>query len=202
MRTLAAAVLSIACVAGAEAQVIRVAGTVKDDDGRPVRGAIVTAENPDQAPPRLTTTSNEKGEFGFIGIRRGAWTFSAEAPGHESFRLRRPISPGRQEPIQITLPRIAAPAAQPLDGTNAPEILQRIERAQSMAEVGNVDGAIAAWREILAKVPGLTSAYLQIGALYERKPDPDRAIAAYKQLLEMEPANAKAIAAIEKLGKK
>ena len=56
----------------AEAQVIRVAGTIKDDAGRPVRGASIVAENPDHSPPRLTTTSNDKGEFGFIGVRRGA----------------------------------------------------------------------------------------------------------------------------------
>ena len=52
---------------------------------------------------------------------------------------------------------------------------------------------------MLAKVPALTSVHLQLGALYERKPDPERALAAYRQLLELEPGNAKAIAAIARL---
>src|SRR5262245_10585985 len=198
----AAALLSIVCAASVEAQVIRVAGTIKDDDGHPVRGAIVTAENPDQTPPRLTTTSNDKGQFGFIGIRRGLWTFSVDAPGFEPVRFRKQVATGRQEPVQVTLGKAASAVAQPLDGTNAAEILQRIDRAESLASSGDVDGAIAAWREVIAKVPGLTSAHLQIGALYERKPDPEQALAAYRRLLEIEPANQKALAAIERLGKR
>ncbi len=197
----AAALISMLCAAGADAQVIRVSGTIKDDAGHPVRGAIVTAENPDQAPARLTATSNDKGQFGFIGIRRGQWMFSIEAPGHEPVRFRRPVAAGRQQPIEITLERTAAPAALPLDGTNAGDILQRIDRAESLASSGNVDGAIAEWREILTKVPALTSAHLQIGALYERKPDPEQALAAYRRLLEIEPGNVKALAAVERIGK-
>jgi tetratricopeptide (TPR) repeat protein len=202
LRALSAAALSVAFAASVEAQVIRVAGTIKDDAGHPIRGAIVTAENPDQAPSRLTTTSNDKGEFGFIGIRRGLWMFSIDAPGHEAVRFRRQVAAGRQEPIQVTLSKTATPTALPLDGTNAGDILQRIDRAESLSSSGDVDGAIAAWREVLAKVPRLTSAHLQIGALYERKPDVERALAAYRQLLAIEPANAKALAAIERLAKR
>ncbi|HEY7501935.1 MAG TPA: carboxypeptidase regulatory-like domain-containing protein [Vicinamibacterales bacterium] len=201
-RTALAAALSIVFAASASAQVIRVSGTIRDDSGHPVRGAVVTAENPDQAPPRLTTTSNDKGQFGFIGIRRGLWTIRVDAPGHEAVTFRRQVAAGRQEPMLVTLSRTAAPAALPLDGTNAADILQRIDRAESLASSGDLDGAIAAWREVLSKVPTLTTAHLQIGALYERKPDPDRALAAYKQLLEIEPANAKAIAAVERLSKR
>ena len=69
MRVMLAAALVVAAAAAAEAQVIRVAGTIKDDAGAPVRGASIVAENPDNSPPRLTTTSNEKGAFGFIGTR-------------------------------------------------------------------------------------------------------------------------------------
>ena len=48
-------------------------------------------------------------------------------------------------------------------------------------------------------VPALTSVHLQLGALYERKPDLERALAAYRQLLAIEPGNARALAAIERL---
>jgi len=200
---LAAPVVCILCAPGAHAQVIRVAGTVKDDAGRSVRGAVITAENPDQAPPRLSTTSNDKGQFGFLGIRRGLWTFTVEAPGYEVVRFRRPVAPGpRQEPLEVRLVRNATRPALPLDGTQAAEIQERIDRAESMASSGDLDGAIAAWREVLAKVPALTSIHLRIGALYERQPDPERALAAYRQLLEIEPGNEKARAAVERLSPK
>jgi tetratricopeptide (TPR) repeat protein len=194
--------LCLAGVHAAQAQVIRVPGTVKDDAGRPVRGAIITAENPDQAPPRLSTTSNEKGQFGLIGIRRGLWTITVEAPGFEPTRFRRQVATGRQEPVDVRLARSLMPAALPLDGTKASEIQQRIDRAESLASSGDLDGAIAAWREVLAKVPALTSVHLRIGALYERKPDPERALAAYRQLLEIEPGNDKAHAAVARLNAK
>ena len=37
----------------------------------------------------------------------------------------------------------------------------------------------------LARVPALTSVHLQLGALFERKPDTERAFAAYRQLLAL-----------------
>jgi hypothetical protein len=40
---------------------------------------------------------------------------------------------------------------------------------------------------------------MQVGALYERKPDPARALASYRKLLELEPGNARAQAAVERL---
>ena len=61
---------------------------------------------------------------------------------------------------------------------------------------GDLDGAILAWREVLSTVPALTSVHLQIGALYERQQDLERARATYRHLLELEPGNAKALAAI------
>jgi hypothetical protein len=201
-KAFAAALLVLAAVAHAQAQVIRVAGTIRDDNGRPVRGAAITAENPDHTPPRLMTTSNDKGEFGFIGIRRGVWTMSVEAPGFESLQFRRPIGTGRQQSIDLRLVRTATPVSLPLDGLKASEIQQRIDRAESLASNGDLDGAIAAWRDVLAKVPALSSVHLRLGALYERKPDPERARAAYRQLLVLEPGNATAIAAIARLDDK
>jgi tetratricopeptide (TPR) repeat protein len=196
--------LAVFVAAGAaQAQVIRLAGTVRDDGGRAVRGAVIVAENPDQAPPRLTTTSNEKGQFGFIGIRRGVWTISVEAPGYEVVRFRRQVAPGpRQEPLDVRLAKTAVPASLPLDNTKASDIQERIDRAESLASNNDLDGAIAAWRDVLSKVPGLTSVHLRIGALYERKPDPERALAAYRQLLEIEPDNASARAAVDRLSAK
>src|SRR5262245_23565206 len=114
VRIFAAVTITMVCMATAslsEAQIIRLAGTVKDDTGRPVRAATITAENPDQAPSRLASTSNEKGQFGFIGIRRGLWTFTVEAPGFEPYVFRRSVAPGpRQEPMDVRLAKTAAPA--------------------------------------------------------------------------------------------
>jgi tetratricopeptide (TPR) repeat protein len=202
MRVMLATVLLVAvAAAAAEAQVIRVAGTIRDDTGAPVRGASIVAENPDHSPSRLTTTSNDKGAFGFIGVRRGQWTLTVDAPGFEKVQFRQQVAAGRQAPIDVRLDRSVTPATLPLDGIKATDVQQRIARAESLAASGDLDGAILAWRELGAKIPALTSVYLEIGALYERKPDPERALATYRQLLDLEPGNTKALAAVERLRK-
>jgi Carboxypeptidase regulatory-like domain len=203
-RLIVSVVLLAVCFASAHAhaQVIRVPGNVKDANGRPVRGAVITAENPDQTPPRMTATSNDKGQFGFLGIRRGLWTFTVEAPGYETVRVRRPIAPGpRQEAIDVRLTKSSAAMALPMDGIKGDDLQQRIDKAESLAAGGDLDAAVAAWRDVLTRVPALTTIYLRIGALYERKPDLDRALEAYQQLLQLEPGNERARAAIDRLRK-
>jgi tetratricopeptide (TPR) repeat protein len=199
-----AAVAAILAGGRADAQVvIRLTGSIKDMAGRPIRGAVITAENPDQAPPRMESTSNDKGQFAFLGIRRGSWTFTVQAPGYELVQFSRPVGPGpRQDPLDLRLTRTAGPAALPMDNVKAADIQQRIDRAESLASSGDLDGAIAAWRELLAKAPALTTVYLRLGALYERKPDRERALETYRQLLQIEPANDKARAAVERLSAK
>ena len=65
----------------AAAQTGRVGGTVKDESGQPVKGATVTAQNPNASPSSFTATTDDKGRFSVIGLRGGMWTFSAQAPG-------------------------------------------------------------------------------------------------------------------------
>src|SRR5207248_1573160 len=79
---LLAAVLPIALAANAAAQAGRVTGVVKDDHGDPVKSATIIAENPDASPASFTSTSDEKGRFGIIGLRSGVWQMRASAPGY------------------------------------------------------------------------------------------------------------------------
>jgi tetratricopeptide (TPR) repeat protein len=151
----------------------------------------------------MTATSNDKGQFGIIGIRRGLWAVTVEAPGYESIRFRHQIVAGaRQAPIDVRLAKNAVPAARPMDEVKGADIQQRIDRAEALAASGDLDAAIAEWRGVLARVPALTSVHLRLGELLERKADSDAALAAYRALLAVEPDNAKARAAVERLTKR
>ena len=125
----------------------------------------------------------------------------SRAQQHRDLGIRQQVAAGRMAPIEVRLDRTITPATLPLDAIKATDVQQRIARAESLASSGDIDGAILAWREIVAKIPALTSVYLEIGALYERKPDPERAVATYRQLLEIEPGNSKALAGLERLRK-
>ena len=72
----------LAALAGsAIAQTGRVGGIVKDEPGQPIKGATVTAENPNASPSSFTATTDDKGRFSIIGLKTGQWTFTAQAPG-------------------------------------------------------------------------------------------------------------------------
>ena len=200
----AAAVLAVAIVLAARdarAQIGRVAGTVTDEDGRAIRGATITAENRDQAPPLFTSISDARGRFSILGLRRGSWLFIVQAPGFESVETRLDVVTTRPNPpFNVKLTRgIGAAAPGPRIKGDAKEIQRSVDRAASLAAAGDHAGAIAAYRELLARVPALTSVYLELGALHERANDPAAALTAYKRLAELEPGNRAARAAVARL---
>ena len=61
----------------AAAQTGRVGGTVKDQNGQPIKGATVLAENPQASPSSFTATTDDKGRFSIIGLRSGTWKITA-----------------------------------------------------------------------------------------------------------------------------
>ena len=205
-RTLAAggmlALTIVLSATSARAQVGRVAGTVSDEEGRPVRGATITAFNREAAPSTFTSSSDAKGRFSLLGMRRGAWIFTVQAPGFETATARLDIVTTRPNPpLNVQMIRAATPAPPgPLSGIDAREIQRRIDTAESLATSGRHDDALAAYRELLGRVPALTSIYLRIGELHERLNDNGAALVAYKRLAEIEPGNARAKAALERLG--
>src|SRR5918997_3538614 len=67
----------------AAAQTGRVGGTIKDNNGQPIKGATVVAENPASSPSSFTATTDDRGRFSIIGLRSGNWKITASAPGFQ-----------------------------------------------------------------------------------------------------------------------
>ena len=185
----------------AQTNVARVTGTVKDDGGKPVSGATVTATNPDQAPSIFTATTDTRGRFGILGLRRGNWVFTIAAPGFQTVRAGGDVELRTNPPINVRLMRSVAPSTGPASPLTGAEITALIDAAENTAAGGRFDAAAAAYRDILTKVPSLTSAYLRIGALLEQAGDTAGALHAYRDLARVEPDNAGAAAGIRRLTK-
>jgi carboxypeptidase family protein len=204
MRALAAGVLvwMLSCDV-AHAQIGRVAGTITDEDGRPVKGATIVAENREQSPSTFTSSSDSKGRFSILGMRRGTWTFTIQAPGFEGASTRLDVVTVRPNPpLNVRLERAAVAAGPgPLAGVDARDIQRQIDAAEGRAASGDVTAAIGAYREILKRVPALTSIYLRIGALLEARGDVSSALAEYRRLAELEPDNVAARGAVSRLSK-
>jgi Flp pilus assembly protein TadD len=196
MIRIALAALAVAAIAGiADAQTGRVGGTVKDDAGQPIKGASITAENPNASPSSFTATTDDKGRFSIIGLRSGRWTFTAQAPGFapESGALSVQTIGAPNPPLTFTLRKgaTAAPASA-LGSLAAKDLQAELANADALYNSQKWDEAISAYRAIMAKAPALSVINLQIAAAYRNKKDYDSAIAAYSDLLKTDPNNDKA----------
>jgi len=187
------AFLVAATAVGVSAQTGRVGGTVKDESGQPIKGATVTAENPNASPSSFTATTDDKGRFSIIGLRSGSWSFTAQAPGFgpESGKLNVQTIGAPNPPLTFTLKKGGAPAGGLAAGAGK-EIQAELAAAETDYNAGKYDDAIAKYRAILQKAPTLSVINLQIAAAYRNKKEYDNAIAAYNDLLKTDPNNDKA----------
>jgi tetratricopeptide (TPR) repeat protein len=177
----------------AAAQTGRIGGTVRDDKGQPIKGATVTAENPQASPSSFTATTDGNGRFSIIGLRSGNWKITASAPGFSpgggNMNVRTIGAPN--PPIDITLAPGAGPAGA-MAGVNTKELQGELQKAEDLMNQQQYDAAIAAYQAILTKTPALTMINLQIGRAYRLKKDYDTALSTYKKILDADPTNERA----------
>src|SRR5262245_57957029 len=184
----------LAAAHGAWAQLSgRVAGTVRDDMGQPIKGATVTAEFLDAGVVNgATAISDDKGRFSMVGLRFGEWMFAVQAPGYHGSTANRNVrTAGVNAPIAFVLEKSVAPPS--VLGNLSPKDLQsELREADDFFKAQKWDEAIASYRTIAAQAPSLTSVQLQIAAAYRNKKAYDPAIAAYNDVLKVDQANDKA----------
>jgi Flp pilus assembly protein TadD len=194
-RGLAAALLVCTLAGTASAQTGRVGGTVKDDAGQAIKGATITAENPNASPNSFTATTDDKGRFSIIGLRSGQWSFTAQAPGFapEGGKMNVQTIGSPNPPLTFTLKKGGSgPAASALGSMAVKDLQTELGAADALYNAQKWDEAVAAYRAILTKAPSLSVINLQIAAAYRNKKDFDSALAAYNELLKADPNNDKA----------
>jgi tetratricopeptide (TPR) repeat protein len=193
LRIVLAALLVTALASTATAQSGRINGVVKDDEGQPIKGATVTAEN-ENIGSSHTASTDDKGRFSIIGLRPGQWAFVAMAPGHsaDGGRLAVRAASNLNPPLTFTLKRTSPGIGGALERINAKDLQGSLTAAETLFEQKKWDEAIAAYRSILSAAPPLSVLHLQIAAAYLGKQDYEHAAAAYNELLKVEPANEKA----------
>lgn len=179
-----------------------VAGVVKDAEGHPIKGASITAESASYA--ATTVASDAKGRYSFLGLRGGSWTFTVKGPGFQPARRQATTRTlGVNPQVNFVLEAIGEAAALgPLATLDTGELQQQLTAAAELDKAGKLDEAIARYREILTRVPALTSVRLPLGALFERKGEHGAAVAEYEAALKADPASVKARAALDRLARR
>lgn len=196
-----AAIVTLMLAAPALAQTGRVGGTVKDTEGKPIKGATVKALNPSASPSEFTATTDDRGRFSMIGLRSGNWKFIAEAPGYMPQEGAAPIRTigAPNPPLEFTLAKGAAAGPAALSN----EVQAELQTADQLRNAGQYQQAIAAYEGIKAKNPNLTMINMVIAGTYRqqaaqekdeaaRKGLFDKALAAYQEVLSADPNNQRA----------
>jgi tetratricopeptide (TPR) repeat protein len=190
----------------AVAQTARAIGTVKDVTGKPIKGAVVRALNADAYPGDLSSATDDKGRFAMIGLRTGTWRFLVEAPGFLRLDVNAPVRVAATAPMQFTLARDPGPVPNSLERN----VQQRLQEAASLRDAGQLDQALAAYQDIYAKNPRLTSVNLVVADVYQRKAAQatdgaarqamlNRAIDAYNEVLKSDASNESARAGVARV---
>jgi Flp pilus assembly protein TadD len=186
------ALILLAVAAGAAAQTGRVGGLVKDENGQPIKGATVTADN-ENIGQSFTASTDDKGRFTMIGLRAGTWRFIAQAPGYTPEGGQAPIRMGTPNPpLSFSLKKTGNANFGALGGIAAKDLQGELSAADALFNQRKWTESIAAYRAIAAKAPALTVVNLQIAAAYRNEKNYDAAIAAYSDLLKTDPSNQKA----------
>ncbi len=187
--------------ASAWAQAGRLAGIVLDENGDPMPGATVTAENPDAARPRLEQQTDDSGRFSMIGLVSGRWTVTAETEGYHPGTVTAQVRQGNMPMVELRLTRVRsalelALGATALEGLDPAQLEEDLAAADGLFNAQQYSEALEIYQTLLTLLPQLTNLYLQIGHSYQGLEQYDQAIAAYEALLKEDPDNQEAKASI------
>jgi tetratricopeptide (TPR) repeat protein len=180
LKIIAAALMTLGFAAPAAAQG-RIMGVVLDTNGRPIKGAIIRAQNPDTSSREWTAATDDKGRFVLLGLRLSpSWRFVAEAPGFFSSEGTAPVRSGFGPPLTFNLR--ADPG--PVPGALAKDIQDQLDAARALRDTGRYDQALTAYQSIYSRNAKLTHVNLVIAEVYREKADQERDPTARKTLLE------------------
>src|SRR4030042_3499563 len=84
----------------AAAQTGRITGRVRDNQGRPIKGATVVAEARITLPAVVGAATDDRGRFALVGLQPTIWTLRATAPGFDQAGRPGEIAPRR--PNRVT----------------------------------------------------------------------------------------------------
>ena len=191
--TLIASLAVLAVSSLAYAQQGRITGTVVDIDEQPVVGADVTMEVLEGGRTRnLATTTDDRGRFVQVGLEGGLYRVTVDKEGVGTHVAEVRISRGLPQVMEIMLlsAEMAAYA-----GASEEERERLLSEAASkgasaqglaLSSAGDYDGAIAKFTEAVESEPDCTNCYVNMGIVYIEMEDYTRAVAAFKQALELD----------------
>jgi len=160
----------------------RLGGIVIDEARNPIASAkIVIQFFQDQSVQRETTT-NKKGEWGFLGLGSGNWRITATAQGYQPLSRDVTVSQLEINPkVVLVMKKLESLEASKIKDT---ESLAIIDRATQLFNEKNYDESLTLLQQFLEKNPQAYQIHILIGDCYREKGDLDKAIESYNKAIE------------------
>ena len=160
----------------------RLGGIVIDEAKNPISSAkIVIQFFQDQSVQRETTT-NKKGEWGFLGLGSGNWRITATAQDYQPLSRDVTVSQLDINPkVVLVMKKLESLETSKIKDT---ESLVIIDRATQLFNEKNYDESLTLLQQFLEKNPQAYQIHILIGDCYREKGDLDKAIESYNKAIE------------------
>jgi tetratricopeptide (TPR) repeat protein len=176
-------------------------GRVVDAQGEPIPDVKVLMDYKGHIVQKYHTKTDKKGIFTHVNVYSGRYriTLSKEGLGEFTFETNIQELDSLQKPPDYRfVVKAAAPPPPPQSGLAAPaspaaapvdmgRLTGDINAAIALSSAGNVDGAVAAYEAILATTPQIPLVHHNLGMLYSKKGDAEKAEAELQKSIDLDP---------------
>jgi TolA-binding protein len=167
----------------------RLAGTVWDQDGKPLEDVTVKLFSP-RAGGGLEVKTDKNGRWLAAWIRSGEWHVDFEKVGYAPQKKSVEISENRKNPeMEVKLEKV--------EGLVVTEGVQDLlTKGNELFEKNDYEGALAVYQDIIAKYPDVYIIYRNIGNCFFAQEKYEQAEESYLKLLAEDPKNVDALIAV------
>lgn len=171
------------------AQTGGVRGKAVDQSGAPVEGAEVLVEYMDGVTREAKSSTNENGDFVQIGLRSGNYRLTLRKKGYETstknvrVQLGSPADAGVVVMEKIPEGGISREEAEQLSQA----IKEHLEQGIAAVDQENYPAALQAFQKAAEVVPESPEVQYNIGYVYRKMNETDKALASYEKAAELRP---------------
>jgi tetratricopeptide (TPR) repeat protein len=149
------ALLGSATLAVAQMELGTVQGTVKDENGQPIEGAVIKLTDMEHG-REIEVKSDKRGSFYRRGLQAVEYEFVVEKPGYNPIKDHLKVSPGLEKRYDFKLVKAA------------PEGAEEFARGVEAYNRGDNAAAAAAFEAAVAKAPNLPEVHVNLALAYVR----------------------------------
>jgi Flp pilus assembly protein TadD len=158
-------------------------GRVVNGKGEPIPDATVLIEF-QGIKRKFEVKTNKKGEYMQIGLPVGVYRFTGSKEGLQPMYVEQKISLGEATEVPDI---VLAPPKVGTSGATRSELIGEFSAAAAALKAGNLDEAVAGFKSLLDKYPGIPEAHYNLGVVASVRKDNAEAQKEYQMAVDLKP---------------